>query len=64
MKTSRSALEHAAIHATETSIDEAIEQEVIRRLQSLDSDTCLTHQQLLEHVQKMGARPGQEGEKG
>ncbi|WP_374419496.1 hypothetical protein [Chromobacterium sp.] len=64
MKTSPSAVEHTAIHVTETSIDEAIEQEAIRRLQSLDPDNCLTHQQLLEHVQKMGARPGQEGEKG
>lgn len=64
MKTSPSTVEPADIHAAQTSTDDAIEQEAIRRLQSLDPATCLTQQQLLEHAQQMPARQGLEDEKG
>lgn len=64
MKSSLSAVGRTATYHTQTSTDEAIEEEAIRRLESLDPATCLTHQQLLEHVQQMSARPGLEGEMG
>ncbi|BBH12944.1 hypothetical protein CH06BL_21920 [Chromobacterium haemolyticum] len=63
IKTSPSAVERVPINTSRPSIDEAIEQEAIRRLQTLDPASCLTHKRLLEHVQQRLTWRGPESKK-